>query len=236
MIPVLGRTAAAELLKLRSLPAAVATAAGTVVIGAILAAALASSAPATPSAASTSAAPDAVIQAVPFLQIGPIVIGVLTVASEYAGRQIVTTLAATPDRLRLLAAKTVAYLVAATIISVATIGGGLAAAWLVIPVRAVAVWPMAGAAVYLVVIGLLSLGLAAVLRSLVPPLVIMLALLLIVSPLLAGYTEHARWLPDRAGSLLYRPDADAMIGAVVLVAWIAVTASAAIATFLRRDA
>ncbi|MEU4241814.1 hypothetical protein [Actinoplanes sp. NPDC026619] len=233
MTAILTRTAAAELIKLRSLPAAVATALGTVVIGVVLTAALASSAP---SAAPTSTATDAVIRAVPFLQIGPILLGVLIVASEYAGRQIATTLAATPDRLRLLAGKSVAYLVAATIINVATLGAGLAAASLTIPVRAVAVRPIAGAAVYLILIGLLSLGLATVLRSLVPPLVIMLALVLIVSPLLSGYTEHARWLPDRAGSLLYRPDADPTLGTVVLVAWIALTASAAIATFLRRDA
>ena len=165
MTILLARTAAAELIKLRGLPAVVAVALGTVV--------------------AFGAAGRGVTQVVPLLQAGPILLGVLAVATEYAGRQIATTLTATPNRLRLLAAKTVAYLIAAT----ATVGAGLAAAWatrLAGSERAVAGWPMAGAAVYLVLIGLLALGLAAVLRSLIPPLAGLLTLVLIVSPLLAG--------------------------------------------------
>jgi len=70
--------------------------------------------------------------------------------------------------------------------------------------------------------------------------VTMLALVLIVSPLLAGYTEHARALPDRAGRLLYLPDSDPALtpgtGALILLAWIAATALAAVVAFTRRDA
>jgi ABC-2 type transport system permease protein len=46
-----------------------------------------------------------------------------------------------------------------------------------------------------------------VLRSLVPPLVAMLGLVLVVSPLLGGLTEQARWRPiRRAGcSTLRKP-------------------------------
>jgi hypothetical protein len=236
----LGRAVGAELLKLRTLPAVVASALGTVAVGVMLAAALASSA-----SPGTSAA-RVVTQVVPFLQIGPVLIAVLAVASEYAGRQIATTLTATPNRLLLLAGKSFAYLIVATATSIATVGAGLCAAHLTFAARDAGAATEAdaeaavGAALYLVLVGLLSLGLATLLRSLVPPLVTMLSLVLIVSPLLSAYTEHARWFPDRAGSLLYRPGTDTVLGpgsgAAVLLAWIAVTASAAIITFRARDA
>ncbi|GIM91866.1 hypothetical protein [Paractinoplanes toevensis] len=247
MTRTLARTATAELIKLGGLPAARGAVAGTVAAGALLAAALASSAPAGPDAGRV------VTQAVPLLQAGPILIGILTAASEYAGRQIATTLAATPNRLRLLAGKAVAYLLVAAATSVATIGAGLAAAWLTRAVRgdgpareldgwaaAGGGWAAAGAVVYLVLIGLLALGLAVLLRSLVPSLAGMLALVLVVSPLLSGFTEHARWLPDRAGSLLYRPGADPVLGpatgAAVLLIWTALITSVAAAAFHSRDA
>lgn len=86
----------------------------------------------------------------------------------------------------------------------------------------------------------LAHALAVALRSLVPPLVAMLGLVLIASPLLSGTTEHARWLPDRAGRLLYLPETDGVLtawtGTVVLVTWIAVVASAATTAFRTRDA
>jgi hypothetical protein len=205
------RTVVAELIKLGGLPAVVAVALGTVV--------------------AIGAAGRGVTQAVPLLQAGPILLGVLAVSTEYAGRQIATTLTATPDRLRLLAAKAVAYLITAS----ATIGAGLAAAWLTRSAR-----PTAGAAVYLALIGLLALLLTTLLRSLIPPLAGLLTLVLIVSPLLAGHTEHARWLPDRAGRLLYLPDADPLLtpvtGAVVLLTWIGLAAAVALWTFRSRDA
>ena len=219
MTTIFSRTAAAELVKLWGLPAVPATALGTVVAGAVL------------GAAGT--------QVVPLLQVGPILLGILAAATEYAGRQIATTLIVTPNRLRLLAGKTVAYLVTAT----ATSGAALTAARLARTVRdagPAAAWPIAGAAVYLVLIGLLALGLAVLLRSLIAPLAGLLALVLIVSPVLAGWTGHARWLPDRAGQLLYLPDADPLLtpvtGTVVLLTWIALAAGAAQRTFRARDA
>lgn len=219
MSTTLSRTAAAELTKMWGLPAVLATALGTVVAGAVL------------GAAGT--------QVVPLLQVGPILLGVLAVATEYAGRQIATTLLATPNRFRLLAGKTIAYLVTATVTSAAA----LAAARLARTVRdagQVPAWPIAGAVVHLVLIGLLALGLAVLLRSLIAPLVGLLALVLIVSPLVAGWTGHARWLPDRAGRLLYLPDADPLLtpvtGTIVLLTWIGLAAAAAGSTFRVRDA
>lgn len=240
MSSILARTIAAERIKLRGLPAILATAIGTVAAGAALAAALAASAP------SNVGAVQVVAQVIPFVQVGTILLGVLTVASEYAGRQIATTLIATPDRPVLLAAKTIAYLVTSAATSFATVGAGLAAAWIILTVRGIHPpedidgWHVLGAAVYLVLIGMLALAVTTLLRSLIPPLVTMLTLVLIISPLLSGYTEHARWLPDQAGSLLYQPGADTLLtpatGTLVLLTWIAAAALSATLAFVRRDA
>src|SRR5690606_9310 len=101
---------AAELDKLRTLPAAALTVAGTVVTAALVAAALAARAVEEASAAS---AVDVAVRTVPLAQAGLVLLGALPVGHEYAGRQIQATLAAVPDRRLLLAAKSVAALVAA---------------------------------------------------------------------------------------------------------------------------
>lgn len=240
MIRTLANTTASEMRKLLGLPAVLAAVSGTVGMAIALAAAVAAS--------STGATDSAqVIQVtIPFLQVGPILIGVLAVAHEYAGSQVRTTLAATPNRLLLLTGKMLAYLITAALTTTATVGAGVATAAITVAAREVTptgdldVWPIAGAALYLTLIGLLGFTLTVLLRSLIPPLVTMLALVLIVSPLLSGYTEHARWLPDQAGSLLYLPAAGSGLtagpGALILIAWTVVTATAAAAAFVRRDA
>lgn len=233
-------TVSAELVKLRGLPSVIAAMLGTVAAAIGLGAA---------AAASTTTPTDAVhatLQTIPFLQIGPILMGVLAVATEYMGSQICTTLTATPNRLLLLGGKTIAYLSAASITSAAALGAGLVTAKITLTVRDGAPtldmdsWLVVGAAVYLVLIGLLSFALTVLLRSLIAPLVTMLSLVLIASPLLAGFTEHARYLPDRAGSLLYLPHADTVLtpgtGTLVLLAWIVATATASATAFLVRDA
>ncbi|HRL48231.1 MAG TPA: hypothetical protein PLA49_02510 [Propioniciclava sp.] len=241
MIRALRNATAAELIKLWSLPAVVATSLGTIVASVTLAAALAMSAPPESNDVSLITA-----QAIVFLQIGPILLGVLAASTEYEGRQIVTTLTATPNRSLLLAGKAIAYLGVVVTVSVAAVSAGAATVWIVLdahgtaPARPVDLGPLTGAAIYLVLIGLLALAAAVLMRSLIGPLVTMLALVLIVSPLLAGYTEHARVLPDRAGRLLYLPDSDPGLtpgtGALILLAWIAATALAAVVAFTRRDA
>lgn len=234
------RAVAAESVKLRGVPAVCATVLGMIAAAIALSAAI---------AASATDALDAVqvmLATIPFLQVGTILLGVLAVATEYQGSQVRTTLIATPNRTLLLAGKALAYLATATITSAVAVGAGLATATITLavsdtaPIEDMNAWPVVGAAVYLVLIGLLGLALTVLLRSLIPSLVGMLALVLIASPLLAGSTEHARWLPDRAGSLLYLPAADSVLttgtGTLVLLAWITVTGTAAAAAFVNRDA
>lgn len=242
MIRPFGNTIAAELVKLRGLPAVLVGVLGTVAASIALAATIAAAAPATADAVQVMT----VTPVITFLQIGPVVLGVLVAGSEHVGRQLATTLAATPNRLLLLAGKATAYLSVAAVTSLAAIGAGTTTASIVLGTRGIRQTrafdpsPLIGAALYLVLIGLLALALTILLRSLIPPLVAMLALVLIVSPLLAGFTEHARWLPDRAGRLLYSPDIDPLLtsgaGTLVLLAWIVVTGVTASAAFVRRDA
>ncbi|WP_067971943.1 hypothetical protein [Nocardiopsis trehalosi] len=231
------RSAAAEAAKLRTLPAAVAAALGTVGVSAALAGAVA--------AGDTGAdAVSVVLRCVPFLQAGPVLIGVLAAGSEYAGGQVRTTLTATPDRTAVAAGKAAAFLAAAAAVSAVALAAGLAAAWLVADGGARptgdGLRDVAGACGHLVLVGLFAHALAVLLRSVTAPLVAALGLLFIASPLLEGLTEHARWLPDQAGRLLYLPDADPVLGpvsgALVLAAWAAAASTAAVASLHLRDA
>ncbi|MFD7311725.1 hypothetical protein [Promicromonospora sp. NPDC059942] len=239
---------AAELDKLRTLPAVVLAAVATAVVGVALAAALAASAAATQGeAVSTTgvSTTDVMAQAVPFVQTGLILLGVLPVSHELAGRQLRTTLAAVPRRGLLLAGKTVATLVAAALTAAVTVGGLLGAATVVahltdapVATGRIDLGPVLGAVAYLVLIGLLSHAIALLVRGLVPALVGTLSLVLIVSPLLASLSEHARWLPDRAAAQLYAPGDEvltAATGALVMLAWIALVGTLATVLFVRRD-
>ncbi|SHJ97820.1 hypothetical protein SAMN05421803_11246 [Nocardiopsis flavescens] len=237
------RATAAELAKLATLPSAVAAVLATAGAGAVVSAALAWSAV---DAGESVSAVAALVRAVPYVQAGLVLVGVLAVAHEYEGVQVRTTLAAVPDRALLLAAKTAAALVASALTAAATVGAATASAAAVRllleagPVREAAEpWTAPGAVAYLALVGLFSHAVALALRHLVPALVGVLSLVLIASPLLGGLTEHARWLPDRAGALLYDP-ADTVLtagtGALVLLGWTALVGCAAAVRFARADA
>ena len=239
MIRTVIDTAAAELIKLRSLPALVATVAATVAAAAVLAAAITASRTA-PSAGR------ALLQSVPYLQVGLVLIGVLGAGTEYTGNTMRTTLRATPNRFLLLACKIIAYLITASVTGATAIGAGLLAAGIAQPSRGSArvghtdIRLLFGAGAYLVLTGLLSLATALLLRSVIPPLVALLSLVLVISPLLKTFTNYSWYLPDRAGSLLCQPEAGAALspgaGALVLLAWIAAVTAAALTGFHRRDA
>lgn len=233
---------AAEVGKLRTLPVAVMTTVGTAVIGALVAAALTTQLVDQGLTASTSSV---TIQAVPFLQIGLILLGVLPMAHEHAGGQLRTTLTAVPRRGPLLAGKGIATLLGLALAASATVGGVVAATALTRrlldtpPAEDLAgPWPVVGAAAYLVLVGLLAHAVALLVRHLIPALVGTLSLVLIVSPLLAGLTRHARWLPDRAAMQLYG-SADTVLnaatGTLVMLAWIALVGGTAAVLFVRRD-
>jgi hypothetical protein len=233
-------TVAAELIKLRSMPAVLTTMGGTVVSAAALSAVI--------TASDRSADPVHLIaQCITFVQVGLIVIGVLAAGIEFSGSNLRVALLATPNRMLLLAGKSIAFLAAATVTSAAAVCAGILTATLVgapgenlFTVRG-SIWLLLlGAWTYLTLIGLLAFTLAFLLRSLIPPLVAMLSLVLIVSPMLSSVTSNAQYLPDRAGSVLYQPEAgttlNPAVGVLVFVTWIAVIAAGAAARFCARDA
>ncbi|MEG3637210.1 hypothetical protein [Micromonospora palythoicola] len=240
MIRFCARATAAELTKLFGLPAVLAAVLGTIGAAVAITGALAAS----PAGVNEPVA--VVLQAVPYLQAGTISLGVLAVGTEYADGQIHTTLRCVPDRLAVPAAKTLAYLAWATVTAVAALGIGLLTARVALAARNVPVvtdglpWNVVGAAVHLALIGLLGLTFAALLRAVVSALVVTLSLVLVVSPVLDAVTPHARYLPDRAGDLLYRPDPAQVLtpatGLLVLLGWVVVIGTGAVAAFRRRDA
>ncbi|MFD2795937.1 hypothetical protein ACFS27_20415 [Promicromonospora vindobonensis] len=232
----------AELDKLRTLPVPLLAAAGSTVLGAVIAAALTVHLvdQGVPLSGTT-----VTIQAVPYVQTGLILLGVLPVAQEYAGGQVRTTLAVVPGRGLLLVGKTIAALVAVVLTALVAVGGIVAVTALTHHLlgapsagHGIEPLPVLGAAGYLALIGLLSHAVALLVRHLIPALVGVLSLVLIVSPLLASLSEHARWLPDRAAMQLYSaadPVLTATTGTLVMLAWIALIGGAAAVVFSRRD-
>jgi hypothetical protein len=239
MICTMASATVAELIKLRTLSAVLAAAGGTVIAAAALSVAI--------SASGGSADTGGVIaQSVRFVQVGLIVMGVLAVGTEFTGRAMRISLIATPNRMVLLASKAIAYLCAGAITSAAALGMGVLAARLAHTFGAgesaqATPWPLfLGAWMYLVLIGLLAFALTFLARSLIPPLVATLSLVLIVSPILKTLTPAAQFLPDQAGSALYHPESTTPLtpetGAAILLAWIAAIAAAAITVFRTQDA
>lgn len=242
-----GDVVAAELVKLRTLPGVVATLGGTV--GTAVAVVAATVATARSTGEGGPADVDAVAlacRAVSFLQAGPIIIGVLGGAAEYAGGLLRTTLVACPDRRAVLAGRAAAYLVVSALTATAALGAGLTTGWIagaaVRPVGWAAVQVSVGAVGYLVLVGLLGHAIAVVLRGVLPGLAVTLGLVFVVCPVLAGFTGVAGVLPERAGRLLAgASDAaavavpDLVTGLIVLLGWIGVIGTVAATVFLRRD-
>lgn len=237
------RALGAELSKLRTLPLTAYAAAGMVLVSALIAAAFAG----LRAEGGGAAAVDTVLEAVPYAQAGAILLGVLSVSQEYAGRQFRTTLVAVPHRMRVIAAKTSAALVLLFVVgtlsvAVAWLSAGLT--FVVADAEAVAATAedlarLGGAVVYLVLIGLLAHAVTLVLRHLVPALVTMLVVAYILPFALTALGENTRWLPTRAGSQLFAPD-DAVLtaftGALVLLAWAVTLGVAGAARFTLSDA
>lgn len=211
MSNALSHVFAAELRKLTTLPAVHGTVAITVL--------------ATPGLALAAG-----FRAVEYGRLGLILLGILTVASEYGGSQIRTSLLSVPNRPLLLSGKVLAYLAVAT--PTALLTGALSIVAAEAPGAA-----LPGTTVYLIMIGLLALAVAVLLRSLVGTVATLTSSVFVVSPLLAAVTEAAEYLPDRAGASLFRPGVlSAWEGGVVMAAWLVITFAVTVVTFTRRDA
>jgi ABC-2 type transport system permease protein len=202
---------------------------------------------------------DTAFAAMPIGTVGAVVIGVVVISSEFTanspdaggGRQIGTTLVATPRRVAVLVAKaaTVVLLVLAT--ATVVVPATLALAGAVIGDAAVttvpsdeALWRSLGAALYWTLTALLALSITVFTRSGIVPLLVLImnSSMVSVSFLLTKLTPAAHWLPDMAGRRLFG-DVDTVAGglaagpgAIVMAAWAAALLLVAGVVFSRRDA
>ena len=261
----LARTVAAELRKTITLPAPL-VAIGIALLGSLgitlLNASYARAALAgNPNFAGFETSPvETAFAAAPLGVVGAIVLGVVAFSSEYSansvdaggGRQITTTLTATPQRLTLLAAKALTLLVVITLTAIVTTGLSLVLAHVATgPVpghddAAEVLGRVLGVAVYWSLMGLIALAVTVFARSGVIPLIVLIANSSVVSLsfLLLQVTPLARFLPDLAGIRLFARESfaalddvlDPLTGGLVMGAWALGLLLVSAVVFTRRDA
>lgn len=226
----------AEIVKLATLPSIATVALLTIVCVALTVGALANSFEQHGQAVAQSGATAAVELLRPlilFLQVGPIVLGILAVTQEYSGSQGSTTLRSTPQRGVAMGSKLTTIAAAQVALAALVVGTGWGVAqFLLDPTTHSAgasashttadLADLATMVLYLASAGMIASGIALVTRSLASALISSLALLLLAPPLLAGVPTLAQWLPSNVES-------------VGLITWVAITLAIGTASFLRRD-
>jgi ABC-2 type transport system permease protein len=120
------------------------------------------------------------------------ILAVLVMGNEYSTGMIGVTLTAVPRRGRVLVAK--AVLVAAVVAVAATVAvaGSLIVGRLLLPAHDLGLRPAVGSVLYLVLIGLLSLGTATAVRNPAAAVGVVLALLYAL-PIVAGVVTDPAW-------------------------------------------
>ncbi|WP_037672534.1 ABC transporter permease [Streptomyces griseus] len=180
-------------------------------------------------------------------QIAAISFGAMAVASEFHGGALRVTLAATPRRGRWFAAKATAIAVPSLVVGLATAlaallaaraGLGGAADGLTADEQTRAV---VGCGVYLMLMSLFAAGLAALLRSGVGTLSLLIPFILVVSFVIGDKTGTAAdFLPDKAGQVVLYETHDGPLGPwtglAVTALWSALALLAGGWSVRRRDA
>lgn len=202
---------------------------------------------------------EAAFAAMPFLGVvGAVVIGVIVIGSEYTadraesggGRQITTTMAAVPHRLRLFTAKMLVVLVFVTVTAAITIPATIALARMIVGdagTETVTASEMLhrclGTTVYWVLMGFIAFAITTMARSSIIPLVLLIANSSVVSLslILTNITPAAHWLPDMAGRRLFGIETvegglSAVSGGIVMSCWTLALLLVAAYLFRRRDA
>lgn len=187
-------------------------------------------------------------------QVGAVVLGALAVTTEYGSGQIRSTLAATPARGRVLAAKALVVTVVLFLTGTATallgyLGGNffLDREGIGLALEGDVLRAMYGSGLYLAGLGLMSLGVGFIVRHTAGAISLMLALVFVVSgmaPLIPGTAGDwiEKLMPGNAGASIATPVAfnpnllDAWAGYGVFVAEAAVVLAVAWALVNRRDA
>ena len=200
--------------------------------------------------------------AIPILGVAAsVAIGALAIGSEYTAdraeaggaRQLATSLTATPNRLLLFLTKalvvalataaTAAVAIPANYALALVISGGLGTE--VVSADAMLTRSL-GAALYWVLMALIAFAITALARSVMIPLVVLIAnsSLVSVTLLLSNLTPLANWLPDMAGRNLFgfSPEyampggLEPQLGSIVMAAWAVGLVALAAGFFHRRDA
>ncbi|MGW1594853.1 ABC transporter permease [Streptomyces sp. NPDC002343] len=180
-----------------------------------------------------------------FGQIAAIAFGTTAVAAEFRGGALRLTLAAVPDRGRWFAAKVTAIALSALAVGLltgfATLLVGRAALGPSAPGWAEGVRGAVGCGVHLTLMALFAAGLAAVLRSAVATLSVLIPFLLIVSFVIGDLSGSvADFLPDRAGQVALHSTWDGALGPwsglAVAALWTAAALTAGALSVRRRDA
>lgn len=186
---------------------------------------------------------------VPFAVLGPVVLGVVMIGSEYTrgsqdsggDRQITASLTAVPVRGRLLLAKAVVLAgvsaALAVVVIPATIGLAQAAlgehghTWDELAPR------VAGAVAYWVLMPLIAFAVTVVTRSGIVPMIFFVvnSSFVSVTYLLTRVTPLAAYLPDVAGTRMFTAQGPVQ-GGLVMLAWAAGLLAVAALVFTRRDA
>lgn len=192
-----------------------------------------------------------------FAQLAIGVLGVLTMTGEYAAGSIRSTLAASPQRITVLAAKAAVFTVVAFITGLAASAAAFYLGQAIFAGKGTgvslgapgALRSVVGAALYLAVIGLLALGLGALIRRTAGAVTILIALVIFL-PVSAGALPGAwqnditPYLPSVAGQAVIGPTKftspghllTPWTGFAVFCGYAAAVLIAAAITLHRRDA
>jgi ABC-2 type transport system permease protein len=204
-----------------------------------------------PESAVTDAAISVTSVGLMFGQLVIAVLGVLIISGEYSTGQIRSSFMAVPSRLPVLAAKALVFSIATFLVSF----GSIVISYLVtIPIMAGAgvqanpadptLWlRFVGEAGFLVLLGQVSLGIGAALRSTAGGIAASLGLLLVVPTIFqllpADWARSiADWLPGSVGSDLFYLGGvfEPWQALLVMLGWVAVVLTAAAVLIKRRDA
>lgn len=179
------------------------------------------------------------------------VLGVLVISGEYSTGQIRSTFTAVPTRLPVLWAKSIVFAVVTFVVSVLSMLVTFVVALPILASRDIsvslldeAVWPaIVGAAAYLSFLGVISLGLGAIIRSTAGGIASSLGLILVVPVILVvipvtWVQDLANWLPSAAGGQLYRDLGvfEVWQAQLIMLGWVALFLGIAALLLQRRDA
>ena len=174
------------------------------------------------------------------------ILAVLAIGNEYSSGMVRVTLTAMPRRSLVLAAKAVVVAAVVAVAAAVAVAGSILAGWLLLPAHDMVLRPAVGSVVYLVLVGLLSLGIATAVRNPAAAIGVVLALLYAV-PIVTGVVTDRDWQkhlqqigPASAGlaaqAITGDPAIDPWKGLGVLALWAFGAMLAGNAVLNRRDA